>query len=129
MCQSYVGDDRLDLTSWVPDWTLKSGPRPLLYDTYGHGPGLADLKCEKVDIQVNEKRDMLLVYGARVDTVRALRQAMDEVKDISPCLADWASILQPRLPDLGPHREVAERYAAAMEQMSLASKAPPQTGA
>jgi hypothetical protein len=128
MCQSYFADARLDLPSWVPDWTLKSGPRPLLYDTYGVAPGLTDLKCDIVNIQVDEKRQILLVRGIQVDTVQALRDSIHEVKDISSCLGHWASTLESRLPEPGPRREVAELYLAAMEQMSLASKARPQRG-
>jgi hypothetical protein len=118
MSQSYFGHARLGLPSWVPDWTLTSGPRPLLYDTYGQAPGLTDLKCESVDIQVDEKREILMVQGVHVDTVQTLRDTIREINDISTCLGNWAATLKSQLPQVGPRREVAELYSSAMEQMS-----------
>lgn len=128
VCQSYFAYAKLNLPSWVPDWTLTSGPRPLLYDTYGQAPGLTDLKCESVDIQVDEKREVLMVQGVHVDTVQALRDTIHEIKDISSSLGNWAVTLKSQLPKVGPRRGVAELYSGAMEQMSLASKAHPQPG-
>lgn len=128
ICQSYFEEARLDLASWVPDWSLKSGPRPLLYDTCGQAPGLTDLKCEAADIQVDEKRQILFVHGVHVDTVQALRDTIHEVRDISLCLGDWALAVQSQIPEADPRRRVAELYSAAMEQMSLASAARPQRG-
>jgi hypothetical protein len=129
ICQSYFGGKRLELPSWVPDWTLKLGPRQLLYDTYGGAPRLEDLRCQSVNIQVDEKREILLVRGMQVDTVEALRDTIQEARDISSHLGDWASILKSRIPPWGPRRNIAELYSAAMEQMFLVSRSRSQRAA
>jgi hypothetical protein len=61
----------------------------LLYDAYGQAPGLTGLKCERVGIQVDEKREILFVHGVQVDTVQTLRETIHEIKDISSYLGDW----------------------------------------
>ena len=93
VCQSYFTEERLSLPSWVPDWAMTSGPRPLLYDTYSRSQGLTDLKAKMSDVEVDLERGILHVRGLHIDTVRNVREPLDEVSDISSSLGDWASAM------------------------------------
>ena len=45
------------------------------------------------DVEVDLERGILHVRGLHIDTVRNVREPLDEVSDISSSLGDWASAL------------------------------------
>lgn len=128
ICQSYHGEPRLDLPTWVPDWTMQSGPRPLLYDTYGRSQGLTDLRTTATDFQTDVNGNVLHVRGVHIDTVCEVRTTMQEVRDISNRLGDWASTLASIPDQSGPRHEITQLYSTAMKHMSLAGMSRPPHG-
>ena len=128
ICQSYFGQGRLSLPTWVPDWTMTSGPRPLLYDTYGRSQGLMDLKTKPAEIKVDVGRGTLHVKGLQIDTLREVRQPLEDVADISGCLGDWASTLASQKIQPRARNDLTQLYMAAMEKMSLAASSRPRRG-
>ena len=100
---------------------MTSGPGPLLYDTYGQGQGLTDLKTKMSDVEVDLEQGILHVRRLHIDTVRTVQGPLDEVSDISSCLGDWSSALSSLATAPGARHDLIKNYFSAMQQMSLAT--------